>query len=304
MIKLSYINSDDRKYNIQRCLSLIKSEVIAGLKNARSVVIKPNCVTGNNQLAATHADALDAVLAFIRPHIKGQVILAEGSGIGHTLENFKNYDYLKLQDRYDLEIVDLNTDEGTEIELVNKKGGAVTAQIAKTIANSDCVISVCPPKTHDCVVYTGSIKNVTVGALLRPYSQASRLRPLGRLLKKINYKTLIHEGNRAINENIFRIFKHVNIGLTIIDGFETMEGKGPLDGEMVPTHFALASTNPIAADWLASQCLGIKTGDIGYLSMVEADKNSLGYFVVGDDWKQNITDIKMHPNFETIRHWQ
>ena len=120
MSKISFIKSDDRQYNIERSLSLIKGEIMKGLKRAQNVVVKPNCVVDNNKLATTNVDALDAVLEFIRPYVKGQIILAEGTGFGQTMTAFKNYGYLDLQEKYDFEIIDLNNDDFDIIKLFDK----------------------------------------------------------------------------------------------------------------------------------------------------------------------------------------
>lgn len=302
MSKVSFIKSDDRKYNVSRVLSLIKSEITAGLKDAKKVVIKPNCVVTNTQLAATHKDALEALLEFIRPYVRGQIILAEGTGIGNTIEAFKNYGYLDLQDKFDLEIIDLNTDESEKIELIDRKGNNFSAEIAKTIAQSDYIISISPPKTHNFVVYTGAIKNTTIGALPSGPSSHELLRLAKKfLLGKRNNKELIHQG-KNIHQNIKRIFERLSLKLAILDGFETMEGNGPLSGDLVATHFALASTDPVAADVSTCRCLGINPDDCGYLSMLAGKEEN--YFVVGDDWEKNVFKIAMHPNFEKIRQWK
>jgi uncharacterized protein (DUF362 family) len=116
-------------------------------------------------------------------------------------------------------------------------------------------------------------------------------------------KLLIHQGNAALNENIARIFRQVPLKLAILDGYESMEGNGPRNGEMVPAHYAIASSDPVAADWLACNLMNIRIEDIGYLSLLGAgDLNN--HFVIGDNWQDYIMEFKMPPNFEIIRKWQ
>lgn len=301
MSKISFIKSDERKYNIERCLSLIKSEVISGLKNAKRVVVKPNCVIDNNKLASTNVDALDAVLEFIFPYVQGQITLAEGAGMGETMTAFRNYGYLDLQEKYDFAIIDLNSDDFETVELLDKRKRIWQAQVSKTILNSDYLISVSPPKTHNEVVYTGAIKNIAVGSLLRP-SGTVPARIASRLGLFRNNKTMIHQGYHMINQNIKRLFENKPMHLAVLDGFEAMEGNGPMDGDMVPAHWAIASSDPVGADWLACQLMGVDIKDVGYLSMLEAGEGS--YFIIGDDWQKNITPFKMHQNFEKMRKWK
>lgn len=298
MSKVSFIKSDDRKYNIERCLSLIKSEIILGLRNARNVVVKPNCPTDNIRLAATNADALDAVLNFIKPYVKGQITLAEGVETGDTLTAFKNFDYLPLQEKYDFSIVDLNSDEYMDISLIDTKGKTKKGQIAKTILNSDYLISVSPPKTDNTVIYTGAIKNVTVESLAR--STSAFLQTINKFKESLgfskNNKTIIHQNTKAINENINRIYEKISLKLAVIDAFEAMQGDGPVNGNLVPAHFAIASSDAVSADSLACRLMGIDPKDIGYLAMLDTEKEE--DFVIGDDWEKNIIKFKLHSNFE------
>jgi len=299
MEKISYIKSSDRFYNVQRSLSLIKSEIIAGIKDAKRVVVKPNCTSEYVKLASTHVDALSAVFDFIRPYVSGQITLAEGSEIGDTVEAFKKFGYLNLQTKYDLALVDLNNDDWIEIPLIDRNEKVFSVKFSKTIAESDYLISVSPPKTHNAVVYTGAIKNVAVGSLIRG---GDRFGLLNRLIKTKNNKQLIHQGYHATNENIRRLAEYFDIKLAVLDGFEAMQGNGPINGELVPAHFAIASSNAIASDALACKLMGIKIDDVGYLSLLGADLTDS--FVIGDDPEKNIINFKMHSDFEKMRQWR
>lgn len=304
MSKVSFIKSDDRKYNIERCLSLLKSEIISGLRDAKNVVIKPNCVSDKVKLAATNKDAIEAVLEFIKPYTEAQITLAEGTGVGNTIDAFKNFGYLELQEKYDFTIVDLNSDEYETIPLLLKNGKTWQAQVSKTVLNSDYLISVSPPKTHNAVVYTGAIKNVSVGSLIRSISSFSK--QINKLNLSVglprNNKALIHQGPKVINENIKRIYEKLSLKLAVLDGYEAMQGDGPIDGEMVPAHWAVASTDPLAADWLACELMGIDIADVGYLSLLGAGEEE--HFIAGDDWKKCLIKFKLHSNFEVMKKWK
>ncbi|OGD61971.1 hypothetical protein A2215_04430 [Candidatus Berkelbacteria bacterium RIFOXYA2_FULL_43_10] len=304
MSKVSFISSDDRKYNISRALSLIKSEIVSGLKNAKNIVVKPNCVVTDFDLAATHKDAIDALLEFIEPYAKSQIILAEGSGAGETLDAFKNYDYFSLQDRYNFTIVDLNNDDFETIELFDRRGRKWGAQVAKTIVNANYLISITPPKTHNEVVYTGAIKNVAVGSLLRPEGGfAARLATRFGIAR--NNKAMIHQGLKTLNANLRILAEKIKIDLAVIDGYSIMQGNGPAHaGELYPGHWALASSDPLDADLMAIKLMGINLQDVGYLSMLAGDDHPPEPFVIGDDWKSSVHECKMHSNFESMRKWK
>lgn len=296
MSKVSFIKSDDRKYNIERCLSLIKSEIMAGVKNAKRIVVKPSCFIDDFQLVSTHIDALDALLNFIKPYTKTQIIIAEGTTIGNTIKAFENYNYLKLQEKYDFAVVDLNVDEFETIKLTGKNGKNSEVKIAKTILESDYLISLASPKTHNEIAYSGTIESAVSGSLIRPNLSLNK-----KIAQKFNKKIENKYPNsnpEIINQNIKTIFEKIPLQLAVIDAFTTMQANGPINGEMVPTHFAIASSDSIAADWLVCQILGINLSDIKYLSMLEAEKEEC--FVIGDDWQKNIIKIKMPNNFEKL----
>lgn len=303
MSKISFIKSADRKYNISRSLSLIKGEIISGIKNAKNIVIKPNCVVTDYQLAATNVEALDALLEFIFPYAKNQIILAEGTGVGETFEAFKNYKYFSIQEKYGFAFIDLNNDEFETIELVDRHNKKWPAQVAKTIINSDYLISLTVPKTHNEVVYTGAIKNIAVGSLLRPEGNfAARIATRFGIAR--NNKAMIHQGYKTINKNIATLAKKIKIDLAIIDGFSAMQGNGPShDGELVPAHWALASSNALSADLLALNLMSIPLADVGYLSILDQEQPEIEPFIIGDDWKGAITKFKMPDNYEKQRKW-
>jgi|GEM_PF-1020870 len=297
MIKVSYIKSDDRIYNIERCLALIKSEITAGLKNAGNIVIKPTCPVVNNQLASTHLEALYAVINFIQPFVKGQIILAGNSSNNDTMTAFMNYGYFKLQEKFDLAVVDLDTDETDKIDVNSADGTVQSVRIARTLARSDYLISVSPPKTDGKLNYTGAITNVA--ALTQPKS--SKQNPIGKGIFHFfhgdrNVETTADRGLETTAKNILQVYEKLPLKLAIVDGFEVMAGDGPIDGEMVPAHFAIASTNPLAADWLACKCLGIPIEGVTYLSLLD-QKENMNYFVAGDEWQKNVLEIKMPQNY-------
>jgi uncharacterized protein (DUF362 family) len=55
-------------------------------------------------------------------------------------------------------------------------------------------------------------------------------------------------------------------GATVVDGFEGMEGEGPLRGTPVPSRVALASTDLVAADRVALEVMGVNPDWVGYLN--------------------------------------
>ena len=298
MKKISFIKSDDREYNIERCLSLIKSEIMTGLKSAKNIVIKPNCVSDSIKLSSTHVSALEAVLQFIQPLTNGEITVAEGTQNGKTMIAFKNFGYFSLQDKYGFAVCDLNTDDSVQIALQNDDGNLMELKIAKTVIEADYLISITPPKTHNSLLYSGAIENIATGCLIKKtYSEHPAIKFLHLFSKNDDFKSALLQNPRKANNNIAKIFRSIPISLAVIDGFESMEGNGPIEGEMMPSQFAIASSDPIAADWLASQKMGIELRKISYLESLVGDC-ARSYFVVGDDWQKNIRKFRLPDSFQ------
>jgi uncharacterized protein (DUF362 family) len=297
MIKISYIKSDERQYNVERCLALIKSEITQQIKLAKKVVIKIDASKDNNSGAVTNASALDSVLKCITPFVSGQITLAEGVKNGDTLTAFKNYNYLSLQSRYDLAIVDLNNDDYLPIIMTDKDGRNIDAKISKTLLESDYLISVSLPKAHSRILYSGAIHNIASSAVVS--GQSSWLQKFLPNNSNLDNSGIVYQDQSIATKNIIKLYENLTPKLSIIDCFETVQGDGDIRGDNVQTHFAIASTNAVAADYLAAKCLGFEVDEIGYLSTLSLETNDI--FVIGDDYEKHKFSIKMPTNYEKIR---
>lgn len=287
--KISFISSDDRKYNISRVLSLIKSDIVSSLQNSKNVVIKVSCIISDNQMASTHADALAALLEFISPYCNNQVVLAEGSYRGNTLDSFKNYGYFKTQDAYDLAIVDLNNDDFIELPNLDSDNNLTRFKLARTIAEADYVISICPPRVDNTTIFAGATKNIFEGSCPKPsHSIASKM--VQSLQKRAQIDAF---SDIAYSSNEFtRLYKTLPKILSILDGYATLQGESSFtEGELASTHWAIASTNSVLSDFLACQLLNLDVDKIGYLKSL-VDFDIYNQIVLGDNWKNHISKIK------------
>ncbi len=294
MSKLSFISSKDRGYNISRVLSLIKTDITSGLKSAKNIVIKPNCPISDFQSGSTHADAVASLLDFIFPHTTSQITLAEGSANGKTIDVFKQYGYLEIQEKYDLALVDLNNDEYENVELTDNKGKAYLEPFPKTILAADYFISISQPKTHSELLYSGAVSNIAPGYLDYKIASSKLIKNFGFSKKNKPSEISI----KAANDNSRKLFDIRPISLAIIDGYNIIQGNGPLrDGESVPTYWAIASIDAPGADYLACQLLGINADIPQYLKDILNSSEDDESIVVGDEWKNLIFQVKKPDNF-------
>ena len=272
------------------------------------VIIKPNLVSTTNLLADTHPDALTAVLDVVREHTRAPILVAEGTATQNTWVAFQRFGYVDLVQRYsDVHLFDLNTDEGVPLQAFDRHLRPMFLQAARSVLDADLVIAVGPPKTHDFVIVTLSIKNTIMGALISRYAlippspkaiqRQGDTRPLGvRLLRAARRgydlmpawmqrlplleaprfrfmaqsprsdKMRMHQSYPVLHLNLFMMaYQGLCPHVSIIDGWEAMEGDGPTDGTPVQWRMAAASTDALAADVLVSHLMGYPVEEVGYL---------------------------------------
>ncbi len=69
--KVALIHGDERRKNVYQALLAIDDQIQPGLRRKKYVLIKPNNVSTERQLAATNVDALNGILDYLEPSIQG-----------------------------------------------------------------------------------------------------------------------------------------------------------------------------------------------------------------------------------------
>ena len=107
--KVSISTANDRADLTFKALQPFSEEIRRAIGNKR-VVLKPNNVLIYVPLACTHVETLEGILEFLKSINKlKNVIIAESSASGSTLEGFDNYGYYNLLKKYPVKLVDLDT---------------------------------------------------------------------------------------------------------------------------------------------------------------------------------------------------
>jgi uncharacterized protein (DUF362 family) len=252
---VSLVKGNDRRDIVYRSLKSIEDEVLASI-GGRRVMIKPNVCVDKKPLAVTHADAVRAVLDFLTPHYKKQILIAE-SGVLDTSNGFKNNGYLPLENEYDAKLVDLNVGDTRSYYVFNKDNEPQPVRLVAPFLDPGIfIISLARMKTHSEVVVTLALKNLLMAAPIQDY--------------KTSDKGFMHQGpytpNQILHFNLFHVAQKVYPDLAVIDGFESMEGDGPAWGTPFDSRVALASLDPLAADVVGTKIMGFDPQKILYLS--------------------------------------
>jgi uncharacterized protein (DUF362 family) len=257
---------DDRADMTLRALRFLEKDIARAIGNRR-VVIKPNNVSDSNQLASSHVQTLEAVCDFLQSIGKLQnAVIAESVAIGQTMTAFDNYGYLRLAGKYGVGLVDLDSLPVELIHVLNDRNRQpVPARMCKLLMDPGTfVISCAKLKTHDQALATLSLKNVVLAAPIKDpgvNNPFNRERAGGR-----SDKPLLHGGSFfGLHYNLFSLAPRLHPHLAVIDGFEGMEGNGPLDGTPVDHRVCVASLDWVAADRVGVELMGIDPARVGYL---------------------------------------
>jgi uncharacterized protein (DUF362 family) len=258
--KVSLIQGDNRRKMIYEALLAIDDQIKPKLKQKKSVVIKPNNVSTNVQLAATHADVFRGILDYLEPRFKGPIFITESSA-GNTMDAFENFKYPAVAAEHKaVKLIDLN-EEGKSIiiPLIDFDIHVVPVRLAERLFDPDAfIISAALLKTHNMAVATLSTKNMVLGAPLHQGPKETI---------RWNDKRRYHVGIRQSLYNYFVTAQKMQPywGVAVIDGYEGLEGNGPMMGTPVPHRIAIASTDFVAADRVGVEAMGIDPNWIGWL---------------------------------------
>ena len=117
---------NDRTDIAFRSLKPLAAEVARAMGD-RCIIIKPNNVAIEAQLAATHADTLAGIFEFLKSIGKlDQALVAESAGAGPTMEGFANYNYTQIAAKYGVKLVDLDQGPVGIVHVFDEKDSART----------------------------------------------------------------------------------------------------------------------------------------------------------------------------------
>ncbi|NPA90029.1 MAG: DUF362 domain-containing protein [Chloroflexi bacterium] len=274
----------------------------------RSVLVKPNLVSTTKRLADTHPDALRAVLDSVREFTSAPIVVGEGTATQNTWVAFYRLGYVELVERYsDVSLLDFNVAETVSLAAYDRHLTPLHLEVAKPVFDADLVIAVGPPKTHDFVLVTLSLKNLIMGAIVSRFAPEpppmERIRSGGdvrspmvrvkRWARQVydwipasvqawplfewprfffmaheprSHKFRMHQSYPVLHLNLFYMaWQGLRPHVSVIDGWEAMEGDGPTNGTRVDWRVVAASRDALAADVLMADSMGFPVDEVGYL---------------------------------------
>jgi uncharacterized protein (DUF362 family) len=189
-----------------------------------------------------------------------------------------------VADKYKIKLVDLDK-EGYQTIMAFDETDArphpVRVSSMLTNQEDNFIISACMLKTHDRAVATLSIKNIILGAALKLPNANSGQPGMGDMGGRGGRgggfggsdKPILHGGGaHGININLAMLAPLLHPSLSVIDGFQGMEGNGPIGGTPVDHRVCVVSTDYLAADSVGASLMGIDPANVGYLSYLATAK--------------------------------
>jgi uncharacterized protein (DUF362 family) len=224
-----------------------------GIVNSGSrVLIKPNIATKDKSGCGKVTDArvTQAITKIVMEKKPKRVIIGEGSAVGYdfpdlqdTMQALEESGTKEMAEKLGVAVVDLNTDHQREVEIPNPLV-MKSVKIARTVLESDVIISVPVMKTHIRSAITLSLKNMK-GVM--PGAEKKKTHRLGLEL--------------AIADLISIVRPH----FAVVDGLVGMEGLWEYPDDCVALGLVGAGRDPVAVDSVFAQLMGIEPQEIMHL---------------------------------------
>lgn len=304
---VAFVKGFNRKENIVRALQLLDAQIDQKVTDCvenracPQLFIKVNAMDSNFQWACTHPKAVEAVIEFFGERVS-RIVIGDNSFVfengGVNLRKL-GYPYL-LQKYPKVTFSGLTSNETIPVLFRDIHGDTIRAGISSIPLESDLIVSLAIPKTHDTVIATGAVKNM-MGCVVE---NRRMIHGCGQL-EVILHRRLV-QSCKVIHGNLVEVLRAVKPHISVLDGFVVMEGDGPLFGSPIQMGCALASCDSVAVDAVAFNMLKVNIDLVRYLHLAEQEGLGVASLeriqTLGDKIKPVGTAIRMHRNhpYQTV----
>ena len=313
---VSFLPGRDVRQATLDVLKPLKEKVERDIQG-KQVVIKPNVPHDSPAHLHEMADVnqIRAILDFLKPMYDRQVTISEGtSSMAISMDSiYAGASYLSLEREYNCRLVDANDMPTTTAWIL---AGYHRPQpinlISLYLDPSVYMISACRLKTSGGVLVTLSIKNLAMGAPKSNY-QFNTNKGDGPVPPGINEKSKMHGGigsmqGRELSYNIFSVAQMgAHADLAVLDGTVGADGNGPWNADPIEHGVVLASNDPVAADRLGSELMGVEYDYLVYLQWCAQAgigwDNFDDWTYIGPDWHPYVKRYRLNNNADRQIQW-
>lgn len=247
------------------------------------ILLKPNLLRGKMPEAActTHPQVFEGVVKVLEAAGCDNLTYGDSPGRGSPGQVADRSGIAEAAARHHIPLAEFN--QGSTVDYPE---GEQTKQfeIAEGVQEADAIINLCKMKTHRLTRITGAVKN-TFGCIYGLNKSASH----ARFPKALDFSRMLVDLNKMLKPRLY-----------VMDGITAMEGNGPGNGDPVPMHVLIFSSDPVAVDATFARLAAL---DPAYVpTIVQGEKMGLGRFredeieYVGDDWHALV-----NPDFKVER---
>ena len=293
------VGGSDHRENVYNAMKPFQEKLAKNIQG-KQVIIKVNFMGGGNQLSVTHPDAVRGAMDCLNEITDEKIIVGDSKGF---LPSFEHYNYLPLEEEYsNIILEDLWKRPVEWYWILNSEVRPTPIRCYQPYFDeNNYIISLARIKTHNAVVATLTLKNLTMGM------------PMKRPDLNINDKQKMHAfkdnkmSPKMINYNQFMMATRRTPDFCVLDGTESMEGNGPGGGILVDHQVALAGFDVVSVDRIGTELMGIPWEYIGYLQycadagLGQGDRDKIK--VTGLDPKDHVIKYKLHDNIESQLMW-
>ncbi|MEM7032784.1 MAG: DUF362 domain-containing protein [Chloroflexota bacterium] len=301
---VSLVRRDNRRDNVYGALDLVRDDVVQKLRP--QVMLKPNFLSGDNQLASSHVDVARGTIDFLMstPNPPEEILIAEGGNEKYSGQAFDNFGYRALLDEYDvpIKLIDLNQETKWEEETIYLVDGSpYTVHMPKTVLDCPCTISMAIAKTHDTCVVTLALKNMIMGTI----QKIDRVKMHGFAS---HHDRKVPDESKVMHINLIRLARHLAPDISVIDGTVGLQGNGPGGTDAIDLGVATAGVDVFAVDAVMTSVMGFDPLKIGLsvygnqLGMGIADLEKVN--ILGTTVESVRQSFKPHETTELQLQWQ
>lgn len=181
-----------------------------------------------------------------------KVKIADGAayptGAYNTLAAFQTMGIVDIAQRWDVELVDLNSYDSLELDVAD---GVVLdrVRVGRSVIDADVVVNVPVLKTHRGTLRSACLKNIGVGCATR------------------EEKKRLHR--RGIEEALVDVYSLVKPRFNVVDGIVALEGDGPNlpPGKAKPLGLVIAGSDGLAVDTVCAAVMGFNPKQVKHLQL-------------------------------------
>lgn len=206
------------------------------------ILLKPNLVDAIAPPVTTPVECIEAAIRYVRQHSRARIVVAEGSGSRlSTADVFSRLGYNRLATQYDVELVDLNNQALTRLEISGMR--VFPAYFIPTLALESYIITVPVLKAHSLSTVTLALKS------MMGFAPPSKYQVGGHWKKSFFHR---HMEEAIIEMNLYR-----RADMVLIDASVGM-AEYHLGGKTCepPVRKLIAGTDPVETDKVGAKLLG------------------------------------------------